>query len=156
MACAAAIFQVLAHVSFGSLLSDIVIANDWLILINVLSVCLSVCFCLSVNKYILNIKQIEPHKTSAWNLRNVLEYPYIKLYAHVYEVRLAQNKLCYLAVILPSPNFPFMLIYIWYPALMFRLPFMTNFVLFVRAIYCVLKMWTALIRIISIRCVRWG
>ena len=42
MACAAAIFQVLAQVSFGSLLSDIVIANDWLILINVLSVCLSV------------------------------------------------------------------------------------------------------------------
>ena len=43
VACAAAIFQVLAQVSFGSLLSDIVIANDWLILIHFLSVCLPVC-----------------------------------------------------------------------------------------------------------------
>ena len=41
MACEAAIFQVLAQVSFGSLLSDIVITNDWLILIH-FSVCLSV------------------------------------------------------------------------------------------------------------------
>ena len=40
MACAAAIFKVLAQVSFGSLLSDIVIANhDWTIL--KLSACLS-------------------------------------------------------------------------------------------------------------------
>ena len=47
MACAAAIFQVLAQVSFGSLLNDIVIANnDRLILINVVSVWLYVCLLL--------------------------------------------------------------------------------------------------------------
>ena len=43
MACAAAIFQVLAQVSFGSLLSDIVIAkHHWLNDLNKVS-CLSVC-----------------------------------------------------------------------------------------------------------------
>ena len=47
MACAAAIFQVLEQVSFGSLLSDIVIAkHHWLDDLNkvsCLSVCISVC-----------------------------------------------------------------------------------------------------------------
>ena len=51
MACAAAIFQVLAQVSFGSLLNDIVIAkHHWLNDLNkvsCLSVCLSVCLSLT-------------------------------------------------------------------------------------------------------------
>ena len=57
MACAAAIFQVLEQVSFGSLLSDIVIAkHHWLNDLNKVS-CLSVCISVCLSGWLLVLSQ---------------------------------------------------------------------------------------------------